>query len=133
MNTEKNNILIDNEVKRPEQSVVRETILWWERRRYIYNIIVVGFSICLIYAYWNYPMRSIIGTKDIIKEFVFYTICLNLGYSLGWMSGLLMHYVYKTESQSEVYRWALLIVGTLFSLIVVLLGYTFLFDVLFAD
>jgi hypothetical protein len=130
---ENNHIVIDSPTKdAPEQSVIKEMIMWWEKRRIIYNILIVGLSIFLIYDFWDYPWRKIVGGNIIIFEAVLFLIIANVFYSLGWGIGVLAHYMFKTNGLSITWRWIIFVLGTLFSIIITDLYFVFAFDVLFA-
>jgi hypothetical protein len=112
---------------------LKEMILWWEKKRIIYNILIVALSIFSIYSYWDYPMRSIIGNKQIILQAIVFVIGANLGYTISWMSGVVYYYATnKTYISSKRKRWILFILGAIFSLLWTNWFYLILFDVLFA-
>lgn len=124
---------IDSPQISSEISPIKEMILWWEKRRIIYNILIVGLSIFLIYNFWDYPMRMIIGGNKIILDGVILTLVLNAFYTLAWIFGALSHVLFKTGGSINALRWVLFILGTLFSLIMINFFYVFAFDVLFAN
>ncbi|MDX2360861.1 MAG: hypothetical protein QNK23_08650 [Crocinitomicaceae bacterium] len=116
----------------PEQSIVKEMIVWWEKKRLIYNIFIIGLSVFLMYDFWDYPMRSIKGSGQIIMNAILFVFTANVFYTLGWGLGVVSHYLFKSKGLNNTGRWILFILGTLFSLVWTNLNFVFEFDVLFA-
>ncbi|EPR71719.1 hypothetical protein ADIWIN_3166 [Winogradskyella psychrotolerans RS-3] len=56
---------------------LKEMILWWEKRRLIFNVLIIGLSVFSIYSYWDYPMRSIIGSNQIIRNAIIFIFGAN--------------------------------------------------------
>lgn len=110
----------------------KEMILWWEKRRLIYNVFLIGFSALLIYNFWDYPMRTIIGSEQIISNAIVFVFGANLFYSLGWGLEILRHNLYKANGLNKNKRWTLFTLGTFFSLIWTNQYFVIEFDVLFA-
>jgi hypothetical protein len=117
-----------------KHSSVKEMIIWWERKRLIYNILILGLSIFSMYSYWDYPMRHIKGSQQIILNSTVFIIVANLFYTLSWISGAFVYYATnKTLISDRKKRWILFILGTIFSLFWTNLNFVIEFDVLFAD
>ena len=109
-------------------------ILWWEKRRLVYNILIIGLSVFSLYSYWDYPMRKIIGNEQVIINTIVFIFGANLFYTLSWGLGIINYHITgKTYISSKKRRWILFILGTIFSLIWTSLNFTIEFDVLFAD
>lgn len=129
-----NNKVIDSDAQRHmERSVVADMILWWEKRRIIYNVILIGFSIFLMDAFWDYPLRKIVGTRQIILDAIYFVIGMNICYSIFWIFGVVGYFMFKSHGLSNRARWVTFVVGTLFSIVITNLFFVFAFDVLFAD
>ena len=127
------NIIDTPETKTPKTSLVKEMIIWWEKKRLIYNALIIGLSVFFIYNFWDYPLRLKIGTSEIIWDTLVFVIVANLFYTSSWGLGIISHYVFKTKGLNNVGKWVLFVLGTLFSLVWTSIYFIFLFDVLFAD
>lgn len=108
-------------------------ILWWEKRRLIYNVLIIAIFIYCMYSYWNYPMKTIIGEQQNIINAIVFVFGVNLFYTLSWISRMLYYYYHdKKYISSTTKRWVLFILGTPFSLLWTSLNFSLEFDVLFA-
>ncbi len=116
----------------PKQSVVKEMILWWEKRRLLYNAFLIIPATLLIIHFWNYPMRTIIGGDHIILDVVLLIFGANVFYTLGWGFGVVNYYLFKSSGLSDWIRWSFFVLGTLFSLLWTTFYIVIKFDVLFA-
>lgn len=115
------------------QRPLKEMILWWEGKRLVYNILLIGLSTLLLYSYWNYPAKTIIGSDKIVLSSIFFVLGANLLYTLSWISGVIVFYIsQKTILSSKRKRWILFILGTVFTLLWTNLKYALQFDVFFA-
>ncbi|MBU2927290.1 hypothetical protein [Winogradskyella psychrotolerans] len=120
-------------VEESKHSVAKDIILWWEKKRPIYNALIMTLSIFLIYSFWDYPMRKIIGGTQIILETLIFIFGANVCYSFSWILGIGNHYVFKAKSTSQTFKWILFILGTILSLIWTNFHFVLKFDVLFAN
>jgi len=116
-----------------KHSVVKAIIIWWKKRRLIFNALIIALSVFLIYSFWDYPMRKIIGGNQIILEAFIFIFGANLCYTFGWIFGIANHYVFKTKHTSNTMKWILFSLGTILSLIWTNFHFVFKFDILFAD
>lgn len=118
---------------KPEQSIVKEMILWWEKRRVIYNVLILGLSALLLYDFWDYPWRKIVGGQIIILDAIQFIVILNVFYTSSWGLGVVSHYLFKTKGLNSRGRWILFVLGTLASIVITDFYFVFAFDVLFAS
>lgn len=99
----------------------KEIIKWWEGKRMIYNLILIGFAIFVIV--WDYRYYSSIGTLtdyDLggnIEKTVFLIILSNIGYCLG--GGFDAACKYYEQSLLNVYRHSLYWIGVVISILYV--------------
>lgn len=95
---------------------------WWESKRLQYNIIIVFFSMIMIF---NYHIGvQILGYKFIIKFTVIYLLISNAFYTLSWFIEIRLiklKFYYKNLKKS---RNILYLTGVLFSIIVTLKIYS---------
>lgn len=115
-----------------EVSVVKEMIVWWEKKRIIYNVIIIGLSVFLMYDFWDYPWRKIVGSQNVIIDAIKFIFIANVFYSLSWGLGVLSHYLFKTKGLNKTGRWILFVLGIFISVVITDLYFVFAFDVLFA-
>jgi len=109
----------------------RNMIRWWEKKRWWYNLIMLAWICFFNYNYWNYPLRSILGTEVVLLENFYLLITCNICYTAGWGLEVLLHYFLKTGVFHGVFRWTLLILGIMFSLLMTLVYIELLLDVFF--
>jgi hypothetical protein len=133
LKTEKHHNIIDAPKQNTSEiSVVKEMIIWWEKRRIIYNIIIIGLSAFLMYDFWDYPWRKIVGGVTIILEAIVFIFIANAFYTLSWGFGVLRHNLFKTKGLHKTGRWILFILGTGISIVITNMYFVIAFDVLFA-
>ena len=91
------------------------SINWWERRRFIFNLILIGVEILIISFFWRGAIEFGIGNT--IFWSIAYTIAANLFFSIGWgISVLINYYNLKFLKNIEKLRMLFFIVGILFSI-----------------
>jgi hypothetical protein len=110
----------------------RIILLWWEKKRWLYNLFICFWIVFINIENWDYPMREIIGTKTIILENFYLLIACNIAYAAGWALELFFFYFLSKQTFHVIFKWVLFVLGTLFSLFIILFYLGFLFDVLFA-
>lgn len=125
--------IIDSPEKRELETNVdfKEMILWWEKRRLIYNALIIGLSTYLIYDFWDYPMRAMKGGAEIIINSIIFIFGANLFYTLGWGIGVIGIRFFKSKGLTNTGRWIVFIIGTIFSLVWTNFHFVMEFDVLF--
>jgi hypothetical protein len=116
-----NQDVIDSPVNSLKDSVIIEIIKWWEKKRWIYNVILVGFVIFLLFAFTNNPAQEIWERGHIIPMTILHLVLANLCYLLGWLPGVIFHYYFNTKGLADRSRWTLFFFGVLFSLLVTVL------------
>ena len=119
----------DNEKR---ASTIKEVILWWEKKRVLFNLLVIAMMTWCIYDMLNLPMVKITGTNQIILESLIYLLVANLFYSLGWGIEVLGHSFLNTRRLNAAEKWSLFAFGTLMTLTWTFFYYGFLFDAMFA-
>lgn len=115
-----------------EKDNLKKHIRWWEKKRVLFNLIIVGFSVFLMHEFWNYPMRAITGGSQIIFHAILFVIFANIAYTAGWIAELMVSYLFDWDGIGNFGRWVLFALGTLFTLVVADLFFVLEFDVLFA-
>ena len=118
MSSSEENSLIDLPEAKPKQSPVKEMILWWERKRWIYNLVLVLAIGSQLFQFSDNPVRAIVERGHILPMTVAFIVAANLFYTLGWGFGALFYYLFKLKGLTNGFRWAVFVVGILFSLLV---------------
>ncbi|MCT4560367.1 MAG: hypothetical protein N4A41_03240 [Crocinitomicaceae bacterium] len=113
--------------------ILKRNILWWERKRIFFNLLVLGVLIYQLVTLWHYPMRAIIGSYRVLFNAFIYFLTVNLLYSLGTGLEFIMHYFFASSGLNSRTRWALFLLGTLLSLFLTATYVVLEFDVLFSD
>ncbi len=111
---------------------MKEIIIWWEKKRILYNLILISLAIFLIYDFWDYPMRTIIGGDYIILKAIGFIVFANLAYVASWGIELISTRVFYTPPMPPAVRWVFFILGTLFALFGLSFFLALVFDVMFA-
>jgi len=88
-------------------------ISWWESKRLLFNVLLVGFCVIVMYAFWDSPMRDIRGNGPIIVQFVFGVFGANIVYTAGWFVEVVLSYLFDLKEVSNLARWFFFICGTL--------------------
>ena len=60
----------------------RQAVQWWEEKRRLYNLLLIGLEIALLLFYWEAVLNF--GVLSAIFWTVAYTIAANSFYCLGW-------------------------------------------------
>ena len=121
---------IDHRARR-ERTTPMKMVEWWEKKRYLYNIILIVFLIFTLISLTDHYglMLSIFGA---VIQAIGFVIFGNIFYTIGWAGGVLRHYYSSGDPLSNSSRWILFVLGCLFSMLVIHLNYIFATDVLFA-
>ena len=110
----KENIL-DSEYLENETNEIYASINWWERKRLIFNLILIGVEILIISFFWRGAIEFGIGNT--IFWSIAYTIVANIFFSIGWgISVLIDYYNLKFLKNIEKLRMLFFILGILFSI-----------------
>lgn len=93
----------------------KRLILWWERKRIYYNFALLAIMIFVVYDLWFMVVR--LGVETIAGYSLYFLLGANLFYTLGWGTGILVHFLYGHENWNHAGRWILFILGTIFSIV----------------
>ena len=118
--------LIDSNDNAPRGNHIKEMIMWWEYKRVFYNIPIIGWIVYIGVDILRFsPEREVpvLGIAIFILE-------LNLCYTLGWLSGLVNYYLFRSYGFNNTGRWILFALGTIFSILVALIHVPSLFGIL---
>lgn len=110
----KENIL-DIENIRREEPIIMEIVNWWEKKRLIYNIIIIVLELIMLSMYWE--IVEAYSTAHAILGSIVYTIGANVFFSIGWGIEILSLYYFKTTDFLEKTRVLFLVLGIIVSII----------------
>jgi len=77
-----------------QSNSLMDSIDWWERKRFLYNLIIVGLELAIISFFWEGTKRF--GIQNAIFGSIAYTVVANIFYSMGWGINVLAYY-YKLD------------------------------------
>ncbi len=118
--------------KDDQLSIPMEMVAWWEKKRYIYNAILLLFTSLTLYSLWDYTGPTLSEYEAITQAFWF-IIFGNICYTISWGGGILRHYYFRGYPLPISGRWILFILGSIFSIISIYLNFVLALDVLFAN
>ena len=114
-----------------ELSIPMEMVNWWEKKRLIYNLIIVPMTILTLALFWKYVGTTISRPALIFDAFWMLVWC-NVLYTSGWVGGILRHHYFKSYPLPSSGRWFLFILGTTFSVLILEVRFSILIDPMFA-
>lgn len=118
--------------KNDQLSIPMEMVQWWEKKRIIYNVILILFTSLILYSLWDYTGPTLTKYEAIFQA-VWIVIFGNISYTIGWAGGILRHHYFRNNALPIEGRWILFGLGSLFSVISINFYFVFALDVLFAD
>jgi hypothetical protein len=118
--------------KENQLSMPMEMVQWWEKKRYIYNAILILSTTFTLYTMWDYT-GNILTKKEAVMHGIWLIILCNIYYTLAWVGGILHHHYLQGYPLSVTSRWVLFSLGSLFSILVIEFDFTIALDVLFAN
>lgn len=120
-----------DDLSEKEQSIHLKMVDWWEKKRYLYNIILIVFLILILTSLRGY-YGFMLSVQAAIIQAIGFVIFGNIFYTIGWAGGILRHYYYSSYPLSYTGRWVLFVLGCLFSIVMIYFHYIFATDVIFA-
>lgn len=117
--------LLDNSNITPGKGYYWELILWWEKKRIYYNVIMI---LVLAFVLFEFLFRGgqMHWMTDLFWAFL-YLFGANLFYTSGWIVGIPFVNLKRVGKPNTSGRWFLLILGTLFSIFWMADIYSFIF------
>jgi len=107
-----------------------EMVRWWERKRLIYNLIIVPMTILTLFVLWE-DVGVAINEKALLFDAFWMLVWSNVLYTSGWVGGILRRYYLGSYPLSNSGRWFLFILGTIFSVLVLEVRFSTLVSPLF--
>jgi len=109
-------LLDEQEIIKYEDATFIENVRWWERNRWVYNLVVLVSGSIPIYN----DIASL-QNFDTIVFIIIYAFLANICYCLGWGIDLLGAYYFKYRFNGQVTRMLLLVLGTVGAFLLTLL------------
>lgn len=94
-----------------------EMVSWWEKKRLIYNLIIIPIAIVILVILWKH-VGPFITKEALIFDAIMMLVWSNVMYTSGWVGGILRHYYFKSYPLENSGRWVLFAFGTLFTILV---------------
>ena len=93
-------------------------VRWWEKKRWMYNAIIVSMTALTLFVLSDEVGISI-KAKDLLFDTFWTLVWSNLLYTSGWAGGIMNHYYWGSYPFSHSSRWLLFILGTIFTVLVI--------------
>lgn len=107
--------LIDNELNEIPKDTIREIMSWWERKRLLFNLIIVGIALLVLIPNLIAGSLYIAVDLGILIRSAIYLIFINCCYCAGWGTQLLRYYYFNFQNDSNALDYVLYTIGTLFT------------------
>lgn len=103
--------------KDDQLTVPMQMVQWWEKKRLVFNLIILPITALIIWSMWEY-VGLLTSASDIIFDAFWTLVWCNVFYTSGWVGGILRHYYFRSYSLPTSGRWILFGFGTLYTLII---------------
>lgn len=120
----KNREILDDELLKKKDIIKSEIIQWWEKKRLLYNLLLFGVEILVMFSYWKETIDYGIGNAiltTLINNFI-----ANIFYTAGWILEVFEIHYLKVKTPVTV-RKTLFTLGALFTLVVAFCWYVIVF------
>lgn len=114
-----NDDLLDLPNSSESESDYKLIIRWWERKRFIYNLVIIFVQVIIALDYWNGVLRW--GISDVLIGSAFFLLLANGFYTFGWAMEFLINHYFSRFKLKPIHRWLILILGFLFSIFLTIL------------
>lgn len=114
--------LLDTDIYSKRVNTISEIIKWWEKKRILFNAIVLASEVATISFFSEGTKRF--GVDNALFWSLAYTIAANMFYTFGWIVGITIRY-YKLDTLSFYNQNKLVfyIIGVLFSVLLTVFLY----------
>ena len=113
--------ILDYETPSPVKYDLGFFLAWWERKRMIYNFIILGVQLFIIFIMWE--ETRLFGLMSAFWGSLGYLIVANLFYSIGWGLEIITLYYIGENDFLVSNRIFLFITGLLFSIFLTVFSY----------
>lgn len=108
--------LLDNPSTIQKEDDYKSIIKWWERKRIIYNLVIIFVQITIALNEWIGVLRW--GISDVLIGSALFLLIANGFYTFGWALEFLIQHYFSGFKQKPIHRLLLFILGLLFSVFV---------------
>jgi len=116
-----NDELLDFQEKPQQANEYKEIIRWWERKRIIFNLVIIFVQVIIALDYWDGVLRW--GISDVLIGSAFFLVIANGFYTFGWAMEFLINHYFSRFKLKPIHRWIILILGLAFSIFVTSIVY----------
>ena len=118
----KEDLLDEIELSKNKLDELFSSVRWWEKKRILFNIIVIGTQLFVMLVMLN--ETTLFGIPSAIINSLFYLLAANLFYCLGWGLEILSSHYLPGRELSKDRRSALFVLGLVFSTLITLGAYS---------
>ena len=91
-------------------------ITWWEKKRRWFNAVIGGLQLLLMVIYWQGTLNF--GLFEAFFWSASFLVVANGLFCMGWGGEVLLKYYFKFRAENDTGRWAFLLLGIGFGVLV---------------
>lgn len=108
--------LLDNPSVDQKEDDYKSIIKWWERKRIIYNLVIIFVQITIALNEWMGVLRW--GISDVLIGSALFLLIANGFYTFGWAMEFLINHYFSRFKLKPIHRLLIFILGLLFSIFI---------------
>lgn len=97
-------------------------VRWWERKRIIYNTVII-LTIIGVYFY-AYGTPYFIYRSSFISDSIMWLVVANIAYTVGWIGELFVRFWIRAGAFPAVIRWIFFVIGGVISIFFTYIAYS---------
>ncbi len=102
--------LLDDDLIKEKNDDLLKSLRWWEKKRVLYNLILLGIIIFIIFS--RYDAFLYFGVYNGIIGSILFLLVANFFFCMGWILEILIYYYFKKGYQFiKTLRMFLFIIG----------------------
>ena len=108
--------LLDNPSVDQKEDDYKSIVKWWERKRIIYNLVIIFVQITIALNEWMGVLRW--GISDVLIGSALFLLIANGFYTFGWAFEFLFQHYFSGFKLKPFHRLLIFILGLLFSVFI---------------
>lgn len=116
-----NDELLDTTALPEKESDHKSIITWWERKRIVYNLVIVFVQLTITFIEWKGALRW--GLSDVVIGSAVYLFVANGFYTAGWAIEFLINHYFSRFKLNVKHRWFIFLLGMAFSMFITTVVY----------
>lgn len=108
--------LLDNPSVDQKEDDYKSIIKWWERKRIIYNLVIIFVQVTIALNEWMGVLRW--GISDVLIGSALFLLIANGFYTFGWALEFLIQHYFSRFKLKPIHRLLIFILGLLFSVFI---------------